>query len=183
MVLGLAALAVFVAAPLHAIYRNSHPFNEGRNFYRSSAMELTRQWHKLSDDPLPLISGDDALAFAVAFYSLDHPEYKRAWDPPDTPLPATLKKGWAAICFSDDRGCMAFIDRNTFLIRFVRSEFSVQSSLIGVPGAKRQRLCSCAPKTKRRIPATAPNDRALRCDRTCRKNQRNRSDIFARRLS
>jgi hypothetical protein len=138
MVLGLAALAVFVAAPLHAIYRNSHPFNEGRNFYRSSAMELTRQWHKLSDDPLPLISGDDALAFAVAFYSLDHPEYKRAWDPPDTPLPATLKKGWAAICFSDDRGCMAFIDRNTFLIRFVRSEFSVQSSLIGVPGAKRQ---------------------------------------------
>lgn len=138
MVLGLAALAVFVAAPLHAIYRNSHPFNEGRNFYRSSAMELARQWHKLSDDPLPLISGDEALTFAVAFYSPDHPEYKRAWDPPDTPLPAILKKGWAAICFSDDKGCIAFINRSTPLIRFAQFEFAVQSSLLGVPGALRQ---------------------------------------------
>jgi hypothetical protein len=132
------ALAVFVAAPLHAIYRNSHPFNEGRNFYRSSAMELTRQWRKLSDDPLPLISGNEVLAFAVAFYSPDHPQYKRAWDPPETPLPVILKKGWAAICFSDDEGCMAFINRTTPPIRFVRSEFGVQSSLMGVPGAKRQ---------------------------------------------
>jgi hypothetical protein len=105
------------------------------HFYRSSAMELARQWHKLSDDPLPLISGDEALTFAVAFYSPDHPEYKRAWDPPDTPLPAILKKGWAAICFSDDKGCIAFINRSTPPIGFARSEFAVQSSLLGVPGA------------------------------------------------
>jgi hypothetical protein len=92
MVLGIAAIDVFVAAPLHAIYRNTHPFNEGRNFYRSSAMKLTRQWHELSDHPLPLISGDEALAFAVPFYSPDHPQYKRAWDPPDTPRPPPLEK-------------------------------------------------------------------------------------------
>jgi hypothetical protein len=137
IVLGVAALAVLVAAPLHAIYRNTHPFNEGRNFYRLSAIELMRQWHELSAHPLPLISGDEALAFAVPFYSADHPAYKRAWDPPDTPLPAILKNGWAAICFSDDKGCIAFLDRNTPQVRFVRSEFSVQSSLLGAPGAKR----------------------------------------------
>jgi hypothetical protein len=143
IVLGVAALAVLVAAPLHAVYRNTHPFHEGRNFYRSSAIELMRQWRELSDHPLPLISGDEALAFAVPFYSADHPVYKRAWDPPDTPAPAILKNGWAAICFSDDKGCIAFLDRNTpqvrvVGVRVVRSEFSVQSSLLGAPGATRK---------------------------------------------
>jgi hypothetical protein len=104
IVLGVAALAVVVAAPLHAVYRNTHPFNEGRNFYRSSAIELMRQWRELSDHPLPLISGDEALAFAVPFYGADHPAYKHPWNPPDTPAPAILRNGWAAICFWRGQG-------------------------------------------------------------------------------
>ena len=149
MVLGMATIAVIVAAPTHAIYRNTHPFNEGRNFYRSSADELTRQWHELSDEPLPLVSGSEALAFAAAFYSPEHPKYQHAWDPQDTwaPSQTTLKRGWAAMCFSDDKGCIEFIIRNT-PSQFVPSKFSAQSSLLGMPGATKQVIALVVPPDK-----------------------------------
>jgi hypothetical protein len=135
LVLSIATVAVVVAAPTHAIYRNTHPFNEGRNFYRPAVAELTRQWHDLSDRPLPLVSGSDALALATAFYSADHPRYKMAWNPPDAPPRATLQRGWAAMCFSSEAGCIQFLDRTAQ--PFVRSEFTVQSTLMGVPGVTR----------------------------------------------
>ena len=53
LVVGIAVVAVVVVAPVHAFYRNFHPLSEGRNFYQQSAMELTRQWHRYSDVPLP----------------------------------------------------------------------------------------------------------------------------------
>ena len=46
IVAGIALVAALVVAPLHAYYRNTHPLNEGRNFYRLSVIELTRRWHK-----------------------------------------------------------------------------------------------------------------------------------------
>src|SRR5450631_3341481 len=49
LVIGVAAVAVIVVAPVHAFYRNIHPLSEGRNFYRLSAEELTRQWHEQFD--------------------------------------------------------------------------------------------------------------------------------------
>ena len=73
IVIGIAVIAVVVLAPIHAIYRNIHPLNEGRNFYRLSAMELTRLWHQQSDVALPAVGGEEGLAMAMAFYSPDHP--------------------------------------------------------------------------------------------------------------
>ncbi len=64
LTIGIAVLAVVVVAPIHALYRNSHPLNEGRNFYQPSAMELTRLWHQQSDIALPAVGGDEGLAFA-----------------------------------------------------------------------------------------------------------------------
>jgi 4-amino-4-deoxy-L-arabinose transferase-like glycosyltransferase len=150
MVLGMAAIAVVVAAPIHAIYRNTHPFKEGRNFYRQSSAELTRQWHGLSDAPLPLVSGTDALAFATVFYSPEHPEYVHTWDPGDSWAPslANLKRGWAAMCFSDEISCITWMANHTPPSGFVRSEFSVQSVLMGLPGATRQVTALILPPDK-----------------------------------
>jgi 4-amino-4-deoxy-L-arabinose transferase-like glycosyltransferase len=142
LVLGIAVIAVVVVAPIHAIYRNTHPFKEGRNFYRSSSAELTRRWHELSGRPLPLVSGSEALAFAAAFYSPDHPEYRHVWYPGDiwAPLPpaAILKRGWGAMCFSDEADCIAWLGMAAPASRSVRSEFTVQSTLMGMAGATRQ---------------------------------------------
>ena len=77
LVIGIALAALTAAAPAHAFYRHIHGYDERRNFYRLAALELTRRWHQVSRSPLPAISGDDALAFATAFYSPDHPRYRR----------------------------------------------------------------------------------------------------------
>src|SRR5258706_8161660 len=102
LVIGIAVLAVVLVAPIHALYRNTHPLNEGRNFYRLSAMELTRLWHQQSDIALPPVGGDEGLAFAVAFYSPDHPLYEERLVVPNTeslPLQTTFKRRWTALCF------------------------------------------------------------------------------------
>jgi len=49
LVMCMAVVAVVVAAPLHAYYRNFHPLHEGRNFYQQAVAELTRRWHEQSD--------------------------------------------------------------------------------------------------------------------------------------
>jgi len=162
MVLGMATIAVVVVAPIHAIYRNTHPFKEGRNFYRSSSAELTRRWHELSDEPLPLVSGSEALAFATAFYSPDHPKYWHVWHPGDiwgpTPPQAVLERGWAAMCFSDEEICIAWMDMTAPPARSVRSEFTVRSTLMGLPGATRQVTALIVPPDMN-DPVTGPKQR------------------------
>ncbi|HMI12325.1 MAG TPA: hypothetical protein VK567_12150, partial [Bradyrhizobium sp.] len=37
LVIGIAVFAVVVVAPVHALYRNTHPLHEGRNFYSLAA--------------------------------------------------------------------------------------------------------------------------------------------------
>jgi 4-amino-4-deoxy-L-arabinose transferase-like glycosyltransferase len=139
LVIGIAVLAVVVVAPIHALYRNTHPLNEGRNFYRLAAMELTRLWHQQSDIALPAIGGDEGLAFAMAFYSPDHPLYEERLVIPKNeklPLQTTFKRGWAALCFGGDTGCIASMQGTAARApRFVRSQFVLQSTLLGQPGA------------------------------------------------
>ena len=85
---GAALLCAVIVAPAHAVYRNTHPLHEGRNFYAAVAEELTRQWHAQVGTPLQAVGGDDALAFALAFYSPDHPVYERRLvNPLPRPLP------------------------------------------------------------------------------------------------
>ena len=128
LVFGMALVAVAVAAPVHAIYRNAHGYEERRNFYRLAAMELTRRWHRVSSSPLPAVSGDDSLAFATAFYSPDHPRYRR-------PFALQDQWGWAAMCFSDEEVCRAWI-RNVRATapNAIRFDFGVAGSLWGKPG-------------------------------------------------
>src|SRR6267378_1349858 len=138
LVIGIAVVAVVVVAPLHAFYRNIHPLHEGRNFYQLSAMELTRLWHQQSDIALPAVGGDEGLAFAMAFYSPDHPLYEERLVFPNTerlPLQTTFKRGWAALCFDGDKACIASMDSKAARAsRFVRSQFVLKSTLLGQPG-------------------------------------------------
>ena len=85
---------------------------ERRTFYRQAALELTRRWHQVSPSPLPTVSGDNALAFAAAFYSPDHPRYRRPFAlqyQRSIPPPHAFVRGWAAMCFSDDEVCSAWV--------------------------------------------------------------------------
>src|SRR3979490_3226515 len=139
LVIGIAVAAVVVVAPIHAFYRNMHPLHEGRNFYRLAAMDLPRLWHQQSEMALPAVGGDDGLAFAMAFYSPDHPVYEERLVVPHTealPRHATFERGWAALCYDGDSNCIASMERIAARAsRFVRSEFSVQSTLLGQRGA------------------------------------------------
>lgn len=136
-VAGIALIAVVVAAPVHAYIRNSIAPNE-RSYYRLIAAEATKQWHAVTTQRLPQISGDDGLAFATAFYSPDHPRYSRpfefqyAWG---MPRPATLQRGWAGLCFSKDITCMDWMSQVSRIEpQHVRVEFTVQPTLWGHPG-------------------------------------------------
>lgn len=139
LVIGIGVLAVVVVAPVHAFYRNFHPLNEGRNFYQQAAMELTRQWHRYSDAALPAVGGDEGLAFATAFYSADHPLYEvRLVHPNAEKLPreVTFERGWAALCYGGDTHCIASMERTAARAsRYVRSDFVLESTLLGQPGA------------------------------------------------
>ena len=148
-VLGIAVLAVAVVAPVHALYRNSHSLNEGRNFYQKAATELTRRWHAQFDTVLPAAGGDDVLAFALAFYSPDHPVYTRSLvDAPrkELPDPDAFNGGWAALCFGEDAGCVADMEGLAARTgRFAKAEFVVRSVLLGQPGASQRFVAVMVP--------------------------------------
>ena len=140
--IGIALFAVFVAAPVHALYRNSYPLHEGRNFYRPAAEELTRFWHAQSTTPLAVVGGDDDLALALAFYSPDHPLYENRLVNPRMKRQldgAVRARGWAALCFAEDAGCIGSMEEAAARFpRFVRSEFTVRSELLGQLGASQR---------------------------------------------
>ena len=158
VVICMAVLAGVVVAPVHALYRNIHPLHEGRNFYELAAEELTRRWHLQSDGALPAVGGDDDLAFALAFYSPDHPVYEeRLVNPGAKPLPdpATFEHGWAALCYGEDTNCAAAMERAAEqAYRFVRSEFAVRSMLAGQPGASQRFMAFMVPPNLK--PTRAP---------------------------
>jgi 4-amino-4-deoxy-L-arabinose transferase-like glycosyltransferase len=138
-VIGIAVLAAGLAAPLHALYRNTHPLSEGRNYYQGAIAELTSRWHALSDTALPAVGGDEGLAFAAAFYSPDHPIYDvRLLTPNVQPQPSGSRSehGWAALCYDNDIQCVTAIERAVAPERdVVRYSFILQSMLFDQPGA------------------------------------------------
>ena len=138
-VIAFSIAAAFVVAPIHAVYRNFHPLSEGRNFYQASADQLTLRWHALTDLPLPSIGGDEDLAFSTAFYSSDHPFYEErllvgnSWRFGEV---MHHEGGWAGLCFGDDSSCIAAMERIAAgAPRVIRSDFELQSTLLGQPGA------------------------------------------------
>ncbi|MDA9434909.1 glycosyltransferase family 39 protein [Bradyrhizobium sp. CCBAU 51627] len=163
IVAGVALVAVLVAAPIHAVYRNIHGYEEGRNFFAQAASELTRQWHELTGQPLGAVSGDDALAFATAFYSPDHPYYARPFEYQykwGLPRKTTLDRGWAALCFEGQDHCRRWMEWVSARAgRFVRREFTVQASLWGRPGVRRNVVVLMVPpQTNGAPPESAAQD-------------------------
>lgn len=158
-----ALAAVFVAAPIHAVYRNTHGYEEGRNFYAQAANELTRQWRELTGEPLGAVSGDDSLAFATAFYSPDHPRYARPFEYQYTwglPRKTTLDRGWAALCFRGQDYCNRWMERvSGHAGHFVRREFTVQATLWGRPGLTREVIVMMVPpRANTATPESAADD-------------------------
>jgi hypothetical protein len=148
MVIGIALFATIVVAPIHALYHNTHPLGEERNFYRKSAIELTRLWHAQSDIALPAVGGDEGLAFATGFYSPDHPPLDVCLvDQRTRQLPlAAFKRGWAALCFDGDSDCIASMKRVAEAApKMIDSEFVVQSTLLGRPGATQRVIALIVP--------------------------------------
>jgi 4-amino-4-deoxy-L-arabinose transferase-like glycosyltransferase len=142
LVIGITATAIVVVAPAHALFRNVYPLNEGRNFYRLSADELTRRWHAWSDNPLPAVGGDEDLAFALAFYSSDHPRYEERLVNPGAKPPLdndAFPQGWVALCFGEDAACITATERSAPQAGWlVKSDFELQSSLLGQSGARQR---------------------------------------------
>jgi 4-amino-4-deoxy-L-arabinose transferase-like glycosyltransferase len=136
-VAGIAIVAVVVAAPVHAYYRNNISPND-RSYYHLAADQLTQHWRAISDQPMPAISGDDGLAFATAFYSPDHPVYRRPFQYQydwGMPRVTTLDKGWAAICFVGDIACQDWMDKvMTIAPEYTRLDFDVTPHLWGRAG-------------------------------------------------
>ena len=75
----------------------------------------------------------------MAFYSPDHPVYEESLVFTNTerlPRQAIVNRGWAALCFGGDVDCIDGMERIVARAsRFVRSEFVVQSTLLGRRGA------------------------------------------------
>ncbi|GIQ76008.1 glycosyltransferase family 39 protein [Bradyrhizobium sp. RD5-C2] len=157
MVAGIAVLAVVVGAPIHALYRSAYGYEEGRDFYHAAATELTARWRDAAGTPLAAVSGDDALAFAAAFYSPDHPRYARPFAYQYTwglPRKTTLDRGWAALCFADQPDCLSWMGRTTLRATDVfRSEFDAQATLLGRPGRTRRVVMLIAPPSRETPPA------------------------------
>ncbi|WP_442869146.1 glycosyltransferase family 39 protein [Bradyrhizobium sp. CCBAU 45384] len=161
IVAGVALVAILVAAPIHATYRNVNGYEEARNLYAQAASELTRQWHELTGESLKAVSGDDSLAFATAFYSPDHPHYARPFEhQSDWGLPrkTTLDRGWAALCFKGQDYCGRWMEWvSSRAGTFVRREFTVQAQLWGRPGLSREVVVLMVPP---RANADAPSESA-----------------------
>lgn len=138
---GVALAAVLLAAPIHAVYRNAHGYEEGRHFYKPAAHELTRLWRELTGAPLKYVSGDDALAFATAFYSPDHPSYVGPFEFDESqglPRKVRLKRGGAALCFRDQDHCRRWINWVAASAgTVVHRELTLQTALWGRPGVGR----------------------------------------------
>lgn len=156
VVAGVALAAVLIAAPIHAVYRNDHGYEEERNLYAQAASELTREWRELTGEPLAAVSGDDSLAFATAFYSPDHPHYVRPFEDQN----ATLDRGWAALCFRDQDYCSRWMQWVSGRAgHFVTREFIVQAQLWGRPGLKREVVVLMVPpRGSGAAPESAAND-------------------------
>ncbi|WP_040301846.1 glycosyltransferase family 39 protein [Afipia clevelandensis] len=109
-ILALTMIAVLLA-PVHAWYRNGHPFSEGRNYYSLAAVQVMQRWRQASHMPLRTVSGDK-LTMALAFYSPDRPEFTvpfgqdYVWQMPSA---ATLREGWASMCLPDEATCLIWL--------------------------------------------------------------------------
>ena len=92
----------------------------------------------------------------MAFYSPDHPVYEERLVLPNTErmVPqTTFERGWIALCFGNDTNCIASMEKTAArAYRYVRSEFVLELTLLGQPGAtQRFTALIVPPATERTI--------------------------------
>ena len=125
------------------------------------------------------MSGDDALAFATAFYSPDHPVYGRPFVYQYTwPLPrkTTLDRGWVALCSDGQAACMDWVTKTAERAsRFISSEIVVQSSLLGWPGTTKHFTALIVTPRKEEV-TVPPSPESIRADEF---SSRRRSNLNA----
>ncbi|MGJ4998564.1 glycosyltransferase family 39 protein [Bradyrhizobium sp. HKCCYLS3077] len=132
----IAVAAALVGAPLHALYRNTHGYEEGRTYYQEVANEATRQWREWTGRPLARVDGTESLALATAFYSPDHPVYGSG--AADQAGHSNDDYGRVSLCFQDQPDCIAAAeDAAARSGSFIKREFVVQSRLLGWLGCTR----------------------------------------------
>jgi Dolichyl-phosphate-mannose-protein mannosyltransferase len=93
-------IGALLAAPWLAWQRHTEGTAEGREYYRLLGGEVTNAWRSATGQPLRTVLGEPALASAVAFYSLDHPDAV-----PGFPEGRSLD-GAVAVCRADDEACV-----------------------------------------------------------------------------
>ena len=131
-------IALLLIAPVHAYYRNTNPFPEGRNYFSLATKELMARWTALTPARLKIVSGE-RLAAAISFYSPDHPVYVVPSTPGgagwQVPPAETLAKGWATMCFDDDAACQDWSKQVLAAApRAISFSFVVQPEFLGRPG-------------------------------------------------
>jgi hypothetical protein len=98
---------------------------------------------------LPAAGGTDELAFALAFYSPDHPRYEQRLVAPglaQAPAASDLAEGWAALCRGEDEACVAAIETVAARApRAVESDFTFELSWFGWRGAKQRFVAIMVP--------------------------------------
>ncbi|CCD86728.1 conserved membrane protein of unknown function [Bradyrhizobium sp. ORS 285] len=158
--IAIAIFAAVVVAPLHALYRNYVPLNEGRNFYQPAVTELDRLWRNATDSPLRAVGGDDGLAFAAAFYGADHPQYDMGLVHPRELMPAgdvRRPEGWAALCYDGDISCVAGMEAAAARTgHSVRVDFTLRTNLFGWQGASQGFVALIVPPEASPPAQTAP---------------------------
>lgn len=119
------SIGALVASPLYALYNNAVPSLLGRNFYIPASELVTKEWRHVYGTPLARVSGDDGLAFAIAFYSPDHPFYG----------PPSIDKGGSILCFAHLEGCRRLMSATQARFHDAKQiSFVLQSELWGIPG-------------------------------------------------
>src|SRR5262249_25345699 len=98
---------------------------------------------------MPTVGGYDDLAFALAFYSPDHPSYEARLVNPDLARPLDANDfvdGWAAMCFGEDKACVAEVEGAAARAsRIIRSDFTFELSWFGMPGARQRFIAVMVP--------------------------------------
>ncbi len=130
-------IAVFAIAPVLSWINLTHA-GSGRPYYKQLSAAVMQAWHASVGSPLIIVLGDTDLAAAVTFYDPDHPDSvpyhvlsKAPWV---TPERLTLE-GWAAVCATEDPGCIGAAERRAIgRPRARRSTIEIVPRLFGFVG-------------------------------------------------
>jgi hypothetical protein len=129
-------VACLAASPGLAWYRHINEGKEERAYYREVGEKVTKLWHNTIGKPLTIVMGDQDLAIATTFYSVDHPDGVPGFDLATAPwvTPERLaREGFAAVCLAADNACVKTAEKRA-PGPTTRLERDVVNVLLGVPG-------------------------------------------------